>query len=158
MIAPQNNINIGGAVQLDLIPLSKAINLRQKGMQCVLFIESGFTPVTVYKTYKSDRVQTSLSKTEAGTSYPNEIRWLIPQERLALWESIITYMNSHVLIIATYNDGSQKLFGTPDSPLLLTANPTPQTTPDSFNGVEIVCQGADFLPGRYLYSIVEFIS
>jgi len=158
MIAPENNINIGGVTQLDLVPLSKAIDLREKSMKCVLFIESGYTPLTVYRTYKSDRVQTTVNKSDAGTSYPNEIRWLIPHESQSLWESIMQYLNQYVLIIATFNDGSKKVYGTPEFPLLLTVNPTPQTTPDSYNGVEVVCQGNDFLPGRFLNDIVEFIS
>jgi len=157
MISPNGNINIGGIVQLNLVPLNKAINIREKDMKCVLFIEQNFTPITVYRTYKSDKIQTNIGKSDAGITYPSEIRWLIPQERIELWESIIPYVNQYVILIATLNRGAKKIYGTLDFPLYLTANSLPKTTPDSFDGVEIICVGSDLKPGRFLKDILEYI-
>ena len=157
MIAPENNINLGGVVKLELVPLANAVSVREKNLSCILTVTDGFTPAVVYSTYKSNRVQNEPTRTDGGTKYPSEVRWLVPQDRLALWESILPYLNQHVLIIATLNDGNQKLYGTPDFPLLLTAKHTPYTTPDSWNGAEIICQGSDILPGRFLLNIFEYV-
>lgn len=158
MIAPDDNKNLGGICQIDIIPHAKAVDLREKDMSAILFIQEGASLVTAYRTYRSDRVQCTPNRSDAGNAYGIEIRWLIAKERLALWQSIREYLNGYVLVVATLGDGSRKLFGSIDYPLLLTANPTPQTTPDSFNGVEITCSGTDILPGRFLFDVVEAVA
>ena len=138
---------MGGVISLGIVLNSNVTAFRALGGSVKLTIAEGVNMLNIYFSYKSANI---VVEPIGNGMYNVKISWRTPNDRPALLAAIQSYINQKVLIIATFSTWEQKVFGSKVCPMVLTYNPTPQGVPQDYNGLEFLCSGADFVPGRFL--------
>jgi len=150
-IVRHTGINIGGLNSISWIFREDVgqFSFSLSTLNCLISPKLGKSWNAIYGTPETIQLESEQQDTPAGMKYIYKLKILVPKDRTTVESELYSMIGRRLILKSGDKNGTVRIFGTLDCPMMVTAKILKPAAIEGFNGYELLFTGEFYHPAAY---------